>query len=240
MEERIVVCIPVNCQTRQEIMSSMTEIYGTDYLLAETIFLETATQKSCRIYFCDREEKLRQSFEIAGEDQLSLATLVQISNHQQIVYLIFNNPGYKTCLKIASFAKVFLDIGGCALKIESTGIAHQKSKWLEKYNSEDIFDLYLLFVILRGNEEYFYSCGMYNFGKADVSIDATEDINLAIYVMNVFNYYRLTESVILKDEHTFRPDIECPVYKMQWTECVEYESQAIFINPYGRWHLSRN
>lgn len=66
MEDRIVVCIPVNCQSRQDILSSLVKIYGTDYLLAETIFLEAATQESCRIYICDRDEQLSQSFEIAG------------------------------------------------------------------------------------------------------------------------------------------------------------------------------
>ena len=56
--------------------------------------------------------------------------------------------------------------------------------------------------------------------------------------MNVFNYYRLTESPILEDGHTFQPDIESPTYEMKWTEYQD-EIDSWRYNAHGEWHLSR-
>jgi len=92
-------------------------------------------------------------------------------------------------------------------------------------------------VLVEGDEQY-YSCGMQNFGKADVAVSLIEDVGMAIYLMNVFNYYRLTESPILQDGHIFRPDIQSPSYSMNWSDDMEHESDSQLYNSHGRWHLS--
>ena len=56
--------------------------------------------------------------------------------------------------------------------------------------------------------------------------------------MNVFNYYRLSETAIIQDGHTFQPDIESPIYRLNWTVDDEYENSLLY-NPYGKWYLSR-
>lgn len=240
----IVVCLPIALESREAIASSLINKYGMDYVFLGEIFYDKTTNETCHIAIYNRQRvkdncdsefiDLFQSL----QNKLSPTILEQIDNCQQIVYLTFHDVGYDNCLKIAKFASIFLSIGGVAVKVVSTGIVREKDKWLGNYNSEDVFDLYSLFVKLEERDDLYCSCGMNNFGKADVSIDITEDAGLAIYVMNVFNYYRLTESVILKDEQTFQPDIECPVYKMHWSECSKLHSDR-FYNSYGRWHLSR-
>ena len=107
------------------------------------------------------------------------------------------------------------------------------------YNSNDLFDIYSLYVALLEGDNYYYSSGMHNFGKTDVAVAITEEMSLAIYVMNVFNYYRLTECAILQDGHTFQPDIESPIYEIKWIPDYEYEIDSCLYNPYGRWYLTR-
>ncbi|MGL5939508.1 MAG: hypothetical protein ACRC2S_03845 [Waterburya sp.] len=182
---------------------------------------------------------LAHLFALLGQEQISHTTLKQIDNYQQVIYLISNDVGYDGCLEIAKFTQVFLSIGGIAVKVESAGIVHERDKWLANYNSQDLFDLYSLFVVLVEGDKYYYSCGMQNFGKADVMVELTEDINLAIYVLNVFNYYRLTEFPVLLDGQTFQPDLASPMYQMQWIESNQSETDdTLLYNPYGLWHLT--
>ncbi len=108
------------------------------------------------------------------------------------------------------------------------------------YNSDDLFDIYSLYVVLLEGDNYYFSCGMHNFGKTDVAVAITEEMSLAIYVMNVFNYYRLTECAILQDGHTFQPDIESPTYQIKWIPDYEYKTDSCLYNPYGRWYLTRS
>ena len=212
----IAVSIPINLSGRKEIAETLLAKYGTGYLFLGRTFQETATNQSCEIDIHNNEDGTKQ-----------------------IICLTSSDVGYEACLTIARFVRVFLQIGGSAVKLESAQLDWEADKWLAQYNSQDVFDIYSLYVGLIEGENSYYSCGMHNFGKADVSLEAEEDIGLAVYVMNVFNYYRLTESPILQDEHSFKPDIESPSYKMRWIRDLEYDEDSLLYNPHGRWHLNR-
>ena len=242
MTDKIVICIPVKLKNRLDIAGALLARYGTDYLFIDEIFKETATNEYCHISInpiLDNNSEPSQKLQFKKQSKTSLFNLCNICGGQQEICLTSNTVGYKTCFTMARFTQVFLKLGGLAVNVESAEIAHQPDRWLANYNSQDIFDLYSLYVGLVEGENNYYSCGMHNFGKADVSLDLTEDMSLAIYVMNVFNYYRLTESPILQDGHTFQPDIESPRYRIQLIEDKEYEPDSIKHNSWGRWHLSR-
>lgn len=241
-KNKIVISIPIELESRQDIASALLAQYDLDYLFMGRILQEVESSKSCQIDITpisDSKSNLSKLIEIQGQEKISTTAQTKINNSHQIVYLTSNNIGYQACVEIAKFAQIFLSIGGAIVNVESTGIVHEGSKWTANYDSQDVFDIYSLYVGLVEGEDFYYSCGMNNFGKADVAINLTEDIGLAIYVMNVFNYYRLTESPILQDGHTFQPDIESPRYKMQLVADDEHEIDSLQYNPNGRWHLHR-
>ena len=263
MTDKIIICIPINLKTRQEIASALANKYGTDYIFIE-IFRSTVSNESCQIDICDREaypKGYRQktdrhqlqaqlqnnyydsnfidAYKIAGQDKISELTLQKINNCPQVVYLTSTNTGYDSCIQMARLTEVLLNIGGIAVKVESAGIARDRDEWLANCNSNDPFEIYSLFVVLVEGDELYYSCGMHNFAKADVAIELNEDIGLAIYVMNVFNYYRLTQTPILQDNHTFQPDIQSPKYRIKWMSDNESQISSPLYNPFGRWHLNR-
>ena len=264
MTDKIIICIPVKLKTRQEIASALLNKYGTDYIFIDRIFPSTVSNESCQIDICDRIVEVKpyrqktdwhstqpqlqkdscdsnfvDAFKNAGQGKISEQTLEQIGGCPQVVYLTSTNTGYDSCLQMARLTAILLNIGGIAVKVESAGIARDRDKWLANYNSDDPFEIYSLFVSLIEGDDFYYSCGMNNFGKADVAIDLSEDIGLAIYVMNVFNYYRLTESPILQDNHTFQPDIQSPKYRLKWMSDNESQISTPLYNPFGRWHLNR-
>ena len=276
MNGRIVLSIPIDLDSRQDIATALASKYGTDYVFIGRVFRSTIADESCEIDICPLEKEikelppeasdrnykqtLRNKFEFAGH--LDEITLQQLDRSRQLIYLTSAEVGYQACLQIARLTQVLLQIGGIAVKLESADVAHSRDRWLSNYNSDDVFDIYSLYVALVEGEEYYYSCGMHHFGKADVAIATgtpyevqalkdllrgtrsvialTEDIGLAIYVMNVFNYYRLTESPILQDGHTFRPDIECPQYVLKWITDYEHTADSDCYNPHGRWLLTLN
>lgn len=239
MSSKIVICIPTNLQNRQEVTAALESKYGAEYVFIGRIFRSTISDRSCQIEIEQTMSDDTAEWEITGQAKITAATLQQIDGHPLDIILTSEQTGYHACRHIAQLAQVLLRIGGIAIKVESTGIAYEKQQWLTQCNSDDVFDIYSLFVQLVEGDHYYYSSGMSNFGKADVAIELTEDRGLAIYVINVFNYYRLTESPILQDGHTFQPDIECPTYQLQWIEDREVEADSLLYNPHGRWYLYR-
>jgi hypothetical protein len=243
MTSSITICIPIDLEHRQEILAALANRYGTEYVLKDRVFRSTINQESCVIDICDRQDNtadnLAADFQLKAKGHLTSLTLKQISHCPQVIYLTSTNTGFAACLTMAKLARVILQIGGVAIKLESTGIALDRSRWLTYSNTADVFEIYSLFVTLLEGEDYYYSCGMHNFGKADVAISLAEDLGLAIYVMNVFNYYRLTESPILQDGHTFQPDITCHKYQIEWMMDWEHNQDGYQHNPRGRWYLQQ-
>lgn len=251
MTSSITICIPMNLKHRQQIVEALANRYGTEYVLMDRVFQSTITQESCVIDICARQDNpadnLAADFQLAEKGHFDPLTLRQISHCPQVIYLTSTDTGFAACLKMAKLAQVLLQIGGVAIKLESAGIAYDRDRWLTGSNTDDVFEIYSLFVTLIEGEDYYYSCGMHNFGKADVAIAKrsqreialTEDLGLAIYVMNVFNYYRLTESPILQDGHTFQPDITCPQYQIKWMIDRENDQDSYQHNPHGRWYLQQ-
>lgn len=235
---QIVLCIPTVLTSRQAIASALVDKYGTDYLFMGRLLRSNIDQQSCSIDICDRDLNLASDFALLGQETINAATLTEIEQHKKIIYLISTDTKYDACILLAKLAQIFITIGGIGVKVDSGEIVHSSDKWLANYNSKDVFDIYSLYVALVEGDEQYYSCGMQNFGKADVAVSITEDVGMAIYLMNVFNYYRLTESPILQEGHTFRPDIESPRYKMNWMIDTKHESDSQLYNSHGRWHLS--
>ncbi|MEL6441562.1 MAG: hypothetical protein AAFQ80_20200 [Cyanobacteria bacterium J06621_8] len=231
MNSKIVLRIPINL-TRQEIAEAVARQYGSTYELGDRHICSTVDSFSCAIDICHAAEN-----KFTEQGNISQDTLELIDSCPNNIVLTSNAPGYNACRQMAQLAQALLEIGGTAIMVESSGIAHEKQQWLTRSKSDDVFDIYTLFVTLIEGDECYYSSGMSNLGKADVAINLLEDRGLAIYVMNVFNYYRLTEPAILQDGHTFQPDIECPIYKLKLRRDRESEAHSLLYNPYGRWHL---
>jgi hypothetical protein len=130
-----------------------------------------------------------------------------------------------------------LQAGGIAVKVESTGIAHSADKWMEFARSGDLFQLYRAFVTLIKGSEYFYSCGMHNFGLPDVSVGSNLGPDDASRLLNQFNCFVLSENPALADGETFSVAAGASRYGLKKERCELYPHDDPFYNPFGRWHL---
>jgi hypothetical protein len=130
-----------------------------------------------------------------------------------------------------------LQAGGIAVKVESTGIAHSADMWTEFARSGTLSQLYWAFVALIRGKEYYYSCGMHDFGLPDVATGSNLSPDTASQLMNQFNYFVLSEDPTLVDGETFSAAAGAPRYRLKRERCELYHRDDPFHNPLGRWHL---
>jgi hypothetical protein len=71
---------------------------------------------------------------------------------------------------VIDFTGVMRQVGGIAVKVESSGIAHDWDTWFARVQSNNPFDWYRSLVVLIADPSRFYSCGMHPFGLADVEV----------------------------------------------------------------------
>lgn len=136
-----------------------------------------------------------------------------------------------------TFTSLLRDLGGYAIKIESTGLAHTWDVWHSLVSSRNPFDKYCCFVVLIGDEEQFYSCGMHHFGLPDCQTSRDIPIEEAAEMMNQFNHYQISEQPALESGHTFSLSPESPYYRLDLVDDHRHAADDFFRNPHGLWTM---
>jgi hypothetical protein len=117
-------------------------------------------------------------------------------------------------------------------------VAHTREHWLEHAGSENPVGIYALFVQLIGSDARSFSCGMHNFGLPDAAAPATLDVREGSELLNVFNFYQLTEAPDLHDGETFSADSGSPRYRLtRGPYPDDYDPGEPLYNPHGLWML---
>lgn len=239
MTPALILCVPGPWSDRNDFLRQVVALEPEgSFMFAGGILAHVAAQDHVSLEFEPADPHLPGAFEIAGQGLLSEHTLQRIETHRSVVYLHFPIDIRGQRERLAKFSDVMRRLGGFAVKLESCGIAHTFGRWLERLAGTD-FDLYSSCVVLIGGEDEFYSCGMHHFELAECAVMADEDPGAAADLMNRFNYWRIVEQPVLESGHTFSLDEESPHYRVELTEDTAHESDDLFFNPHGVWHLSR-
>jgi hypothetical protein len=133
-------------------------------------------------------------------------------------------------------AAAVLDAGGLAVKVESTGLAHSKSDWLQFVQNRHLLSAYRAFVVFVNGEQDVYSCGMHNLGYRDGIIDRAAAAD-PVELLRAFTFYQFSENPTLLQGETFSVTEEAPVYRLREETCTLYEEGSLFTNPFGMWRL---
>ncbi|HEY1084723.1 MAG TPA: hypothetical protein VGE29_20830, partial [Prosthecobacter sp.] len=135
------------------------------------------------------------------------------------------------------FTGVLRRAGGLAVKVESSGVAHEWDRWFSLL-SGSTFDAYCSAVTLIADSERYYSCGMHHFGLPESSLPRSIEIAAAADLMNRFNIYQIAEHPQLVSGHTFSTASDAPFYRLALSPDSRHDADDLFHNPHGVWDLS--
>jgi len=175
MENEIIVCIPGTWENRTKFIESVIVSTKGDFMFAGMILAHPKGNDHVELEFYDADEQMAEAFAYGGQGKLSNATLDQIAQHRSVVYLHFPFDIVSQKVRIVKFTEVLSKCGGVAIKLETSGIAHDWERWFELLRSDNPFDTYCGGVVLVGDEQFYYSCGMHNFGLPDAQISNSFD-----------------------------------------------------------------
>lgn len=239
MNQEAMLCIPGTWKDRTECVQRVVTHTKGDFMFAGAILANPKGKDHIPLEFCGPYDDMRQAFEIAGQGKLALEVLAQIATHNSVVYMRFPLDVIRQRKRMLLFTSLVRDIGGFAIKVESTGIAHDWDVWHSLISSENPFDQYRCFVVPIGDEDQFYSCGMHHFGLPDCQISRAIPIEKAADTMNRFNYYQIVEQPTLGSGHTFSLTPDAPHYRITLGEDHRHESDDLFRNPNGLWTMEQ-
>lgn len=239
MKNQIIVCIPGTWEDRTEFIESVIVSTSGKFMFAGMILAHPEGNDHIELEFYDADEQMAEAFEIGGQGRLSDATLDRIAEHKSVAYLHFPFDILSQKERIVKFTEILSRCGGIAVKFETSGAAHEWERWFELLRSDNPFDIYCASVVLVGDKQFFYSCGMHNFGLPDTQISNRFDTTEAADLLNRFNYWQIVEKPVLESGHTFSLTENSPYFRLELTNDKRYSEESLFHNPNGLWELRR-
>jgi hypothetical protein len=238
MNRELILGVPGPWKDRTDFVTRVISSTEGEFMFAGMILANPKAKDHVDLELYEHDPNLRRAFEYAGHGKMAPSTLDAISAHTLTAYLHFPVAISGQQERLRRFTEVMRGIGGFAIKLESSGIAHEWSEWEAILTSEDRFDLYRGFVTLIGDPDHYYSCGMHHFDLPEAQVPRSLHNVAAADLLNRFNYYRIVESPELEEGHTFSLSEESPRYRLELLDDHRHGSDELFHNEHGLWDLT--
>lgn len=239
MKPTLMLCIPGDWVDRKDFLTRVIERTNGEFMFASLILAKPSAKIHVELDLEEHTPKIAESFRIAGQGKLSGELLQQVADHRMVAYLHFDISLILERSKLIEFSRLMQSVGGIAVKVESSGVAHDWETWFELIDSEFDFDWYCSVMTLVEDEDTYYSCGMHHFLLEEVEVPSDMGIAAAAELINQFNYWRIAEEPKIGDGHTFSLSNDSPHFRMKKVADDRHEPGDLFHNTHGVWKLER-
>ena len=234
-----IICIPGIWKDRSELVLAIASNNSLEYLFAGNILLNIPTGKHFELEVYERDEKMANSFKIAGlVNQVSDLFLEEIDKHNTVVYLIAEGGNMESAEALARAGHAILKAGGIGIKVETAGKAFMKEQWVNLLNDEFDASSYKMFVLdsITTEDGAVFSCGMHNLGLKD-TIVSDEPIDQAVSLISIFSYYQIIDNPTISPNQTFSQSAGGTRYRIAEEPNPPYKGHELFNNTFGMWRL---
>lgn len=232
----IVLCIPGRFGDESGISAVVGDHGGLSF--KRGMVVDRAVGAVYQLQIRARLPRLRTGFARDARHAFAPADLGAIEAHSQVAYLVGTGGSPDAAAALLRAGAVLLDLGGTAVRVDSSALAHSAAEWRElSAQANDMQALYRAYVGLVSDGTGFSSCGMHNLGLPDALISARMDVATAAALLEAFLLYLLTERPFLHDGHGFSLDAASSAYRLFREDCTAYSPDDPCFNPYGIWRL---
>lgn len=207
-------------------------------MFAGMILADVEQKDHVSLDFCDPFPKMVEAFRISGQGKLPDECLEQIGQHASVVYLHFPINLQEQRERVSKFTQVVRQAGGIAVKVESAGVAHTWETWETKLGGS-LFDLYCCAIVLVGDQQSFYSCGMHHFGLPECEVPSYIGLASGADLINRFNSWQINDRPIIKSGETFSAAANELPFRLDLKPDSRHAVDDLFHNPHGVWVLTR-
>jgi len=232
-----VVCVPMFIEDKIEIFSR------TDgaYMVVGNIVMDIKNERHYTFEMEGHDNRMYESFRHAGKvTRVSEPFLEDIKRHSSVAYISGETGSLEKARYFVVTVTAILEAVGIGIKVESSGKAFEKDKWLDfssRLNDADIYEMFVVEgIMMKGGTTF--SCGMHNIGYRDTIISNEKFVD-ALNVIRIFNYYQVIDKPLIYPNQTFQTAVDSPFYRIKEEVSQPYKGDDLFGNPFGMWRLMK-
>lgn len=227
-----VICIPGIWEDQETVRKTFQNLGEGLILVGDSLF-DVKNDISYYFEIYNFDKNLWKSFYFAGLDKKEAK---EVKKHKTTIYIYAKTGNSKSILYFYEIVSKLLNLGGIAVKIESSGLAITNYTWLNKEDTKEAHSMVDLFVSIIYDRENFYSCGMHNFGYPDIWISTNNKVNIECIIIS-FLKYLINEKTTIRKGYTFRLNNNTSIYCLGHKQCTVYPKDDLFFNPLGYWEF---
>ena len=235
-QDFITLCVPGPWADAVEFGDKVAALAGS-YSDAGRLMLDAGDTDGIAIKLCAADPKLAVAFRIACQGKMDEEMLRVLARHALVAYLRFPADLAAQSERMLKFSRLMERAGGLAVKVESCGVAHSWAQWASLLKGA-LPGQYAAGVTLVTSADFYYSCGMHNFGLPDCEVAGALDFDSAMHLMNQFNLWRLSTLSALSDGHSFSLGKGEPSYSLQQRSDQRNARSSPLFNAKGLWLLA--
>ncbi|MCS1350228.1 DUF4261 domain-containing protein [Mechercharimyces sp. CAU 1602] len=232
---QIVIGIPGVWKSGRVVLEQLLNAEIGRYTYSEGIIFDKTVSKRFQFTITGYDSELLEAYKYASVGRIDEGDLNKISDHRSIIYLITDTGTIDDIRGIIQLGAKIIDLGGIAVKIETTGRAYSKNDWLLLHNNLDLNSIYDYFVTYISDGERYYTCGMKSFGLPDTILkNSNEEWSEDVYSLLVnFSLYNIVENPQFADGDKFSLNEGSGVYRVTHSEDFRYDESHVFYNCRG-------
>lgn len=232
----LILCIAGPWKNRMELVQDIATYKNRQFVYKGGLLIDLSGRAQVRMIFEGPDACIGQAFRFAGQGMLQEDLLHSIEGHQSVVYLEFAPDMIAQHALMCNVTQMLHELGGYAVKVESSGIAHTWGRWFELLDGNE-FDWYSAVVCLIGSDEYYFSCGMHLFGLPESAVPKSVPMDEATDLINRFNCWRIVDDPVLTLGETFSVSEKAMRYELMLEKDWTHDKGDLFYNPDGVWVL---
>jgi hypothetical protein len=236
-----IICIPGPWRSGEELILKIVEANMGEHIAAGGVMINIKNQSHCILEVSERDEKMKESFAIAGKvTRVSEDFLNEIDAHNLVVYISAPTGNLEKLGHLAFAATAILKAGGIGVKIETAGKAFDKETWLSATTNFKEPNLYDMFVIesITMEDGTVFSCGMQNLGLKDTIVSGLP-FQEAVDLIRIFGVFQIVDKPEIHAGETFSSTLDAPMFRIIEEQNPPYERDEPLGNPFGTWRLTK-
>ena len=245
--QELLVIIPLNYQSTEEILDLLTKVDSQNSSNGITLINKESQAVIYDIDIKERDSDLSETLLSCGVGRLSSNHSEAIKNHTHLLYISGPNAEVESAaedqIELASdmlktVSILLTELNGECVYIATAGLTHTAEAWAELSEEQGLAAYIEAYVQRIGGEGQIFSCGMHGLGLPDVSLELDlSDEDGATLLAEFLEYCLVNELPPSDKPFEYKSNIRNQTYE---ATCYQsgYEEDSWFFNQNGMWALT--